>query len=417
LVVNGPLPPPFGGISTYLAHALPYLASRGFEVHTVMDKRPTDPSAYERFTRAGVRIHYGGGSRTAKAMRILRWIPLWVELARVSRLPLRALLPTIASQVSWVDAVERLLRTGTIDVVHTYDYPWIQGFVATALARRYGVPCVQTTFGEVVPHRSELSHHDDVGEPFRRLSGEVLRRTDVVLAMSRHCARELDHVGLPEDRVRVIYYGIDLERFHPRNDGGPLRERMGWGQRPVLLFLGHLRPRKGPQVLLEAVPAILRSVPDALVVFVGPDYDMRAGMQARARELAIESAVTFLGPQPDEVIPALYAACSVFVFPTCTPIECLGLSMVQAMATGRPVVGSDINGIPEVILPGATGELVPPSDAPALAAALIKVLTDPQRAARMGELGRKRAEEVFNQDRLVDELGDLYRSIAAARPL
>lgn len=417
LLINGPLPPPYGGVSTYLAHALPHLCRSGFNVHTVMDKRPKDPTAYRVFEEAGVQIHYGGGTRWRKGLRWLRYLPLWWRYAREARLPLSLLIRSTFSLVSWIDAADRVLRSESIDIVHAYDYPWVQGFVAATLAKRYRKIFVQTTFGEVVPHVSELEQHDALGEQFRRISGAVLSRCDLVIAMSEHCARELSYVGVPRERVRVTYYGIDLKVFRPENDGADFRRRHQLGARPVVLFLGHLRLRKGPQVLLEAIPGIVAQAKEAVVVFAGPDYDLKARLERRAEELSVTGHVRFLGPLSDADVRAAYAACDVFAFPTCTPIECLGLSMVQAMATGKPVVGSNINGIPEVIVDGETGYLVPPNDPAALASRIGYLLVHDEERKSLGKKALMRAQERFDQGNLVEELAAIYRGLLSRSPM
>jgi glycosyltransferase involved in cell wall biosynthesis len=412
LLINGPLPPPYGGVSTYLAHALPYLASNGFIVHTIMDKRPANERQYEEFERSGIHIHYGGGNRWKKFFCILDHLPLWLKLARASRLPLPFLFRTIASQASWIDVAESVVQHYPIDIIHVYDYPWVQGFVGSYIAKKYGKRSVQTTFGEVVPHVEELVQHDAVGKLYTSLVSTILKEFDRVITLSRHCAQELQTVGISADKVRIIGYGIDIRKYSTANDGRKVREDLGIGSRPMVFFLGHIRPRKGPQILLESIPHIARSLPDVLVVFAGPDLGILAQLQERVSNLHMEKNVLFLPAQSDDRIVGLYAACDVFAFPTCTPIECLGLSMVQAMASGKPVVGSNIDGIPEVIVDNETGFLVQPANERELGERLLQLLQDGGLRENMGRAGRRRAEECFDQDALIGELEKLYCELA-----
>jgi glycosyltransferase involved in cell wall biosynthesis len=412
LIVNGPLPPPYGGVSSYLSHTLPYLASRGFIVHTIMDKHPKDPEQYRAFVQQGIHIHFGGGSKIQKAIRILAHIPLWIALARTSHLPLSYLLRTIASQASWIDVVEDIVKNNDIDILHAYDYPWVQGFVALHIAKKYGKKSMQTTFGEVVPHIEELVQHDAMGRQYRNLVSTILKEFDCVVTLSKHCASELEGVGLSPKQIRVTYYGVDVTKYAPGNDGARARNHFQIGDRPIVLFLGHIRPRKGPQILLESIPALVKAVPNVLVVFVGPDFGILQQLKKRAAALGIEQNVLFTPPLPDDLVVSLYAACDAFSFPTCTAIECFGLSMVQAMACAKPVVGSRIDGIPEVIVDGETGYLVQPGNEEELSERLIQLMQDEHLRKRMGVAGRKRVEERFDQSKQVCELENLYHEVA-----
>lgn len=304
------------------------------------------------------------------------------------------------------------MRDYPIDIIHVYDYPWVQGFVGTYLARKYGKKSVQTTFGEVVPHAEELIQHDALGNSYKSLVAAILKEFDCVVTLSRHCANEVQSVGISPEKVRITTYGVDINKYAPSNDGKNARRQFGIGLRPMILFVGHIRPRKGPQILLESVPYIAKIIPDAIAVFVGPDYGILAQLRERTVQLHIDHNVLFLPPQSDPTVVGLFAACDVFAFPTCTPIECLGLSMVQAMASGKPVIGSNIDGIPEVIIDNQTGILVQPNNEQELGERLVQLLQNASLRESMGRAGRRRTEEHFDQNALVSELEKLYRELA-----
>ena len=160
LIINGPLPPPYGGIATYLAHVLPYLAKHGFEVHTITDQKPSDSQAHAAYESQGVHIHYSRLTKTMKVLKAFKHVPFCVSVIRNSHLPLLDLLKTLASMIGWLEAGEAVLQTEEIDIIHAYDYPWVQGYVGVYLAREYKKKIVQSTFGEVVPHIEELIQHD-----------------------------------------------------------------------------------------------------------------------------------------------------------------------------------------------------------------------------------------------------------------
>lgn len=411
LVINGPLPPPYGGVATYLAHTLPFLAAHGFDVHTTIDSLPADPQRDAEFERAGIHIHYGEGARFKKIWHILRRLPLWVSTIVRSRVGILTFLHALKSIASWIEISERVVCNHSIDIIHAYDYPWVQGFVAAHLAKKHNKKYVQTIFGEVVPHKNELVHHDEFGDRFKGFVRYVLQQADLVLSVSKHCAREVSHVNLNPEQVKVTYYGIDTQRFAPDTDTQAIRREYELEGKLVVLFLGQVRSRKGPQVLLEAAPSILRRVPNAVFLIVGPDFGIARDLLARAEELGVNSNFLLLGSKPDEMLPGFFAACDVFVFPSCTPIECLGLSTVQAMACQKPAVGSNINGVPEVIVDGSTGFLVEPNNPEELAEKVTLLLGDKELRNRMGAAARERAVEHFDRERLAHDLIDLYKEL------
>ena len=185
--------------------------------------------------------------------------------------------------------------------------------------------------------------------------------------MTRHCRDLVIHVGISPNDVLLVRVIGDMAPFHPEVDGREIRARHLDGDGPMLVFVGQIRPRKGPQILIEALPAILERHPKARAVFVGPDHDFVPELRRSAESLAVADAVDFVGAVSDEDLPAYYAAADVFVFPTMTTIECLGLTFVQAMFVGTPVIATRIAGAPEVIRDGDDGFLVEPGDAHALA--------------------------------------------------
>jgi len=411
LIINGPLPPPYGGVATFLAHALPHLAGRDFDVHTVIDKRPADPKYYEQYERIGIHIHYGGGSRFNKIVQILKHVPLWIFTLKKSGIDFFVFVNIVKSIVSWLDASERVLQEHNIEIIHAYDYPWVQGFVAAHLARKYKKKYIQTTFGEIVPHEEELVHHDAIGDRYKSFVKYVLDQSNMIVTLSQHCSSEIEFAGISKDKTRITYWGVDVNFFRPELDGSKTRKQFNLGDSHTVLFLGQIRLRKGPQVLIEAAAQVLKEFPDTKFLFAGPDFGLVQQLKNRSKVLGIAESIVFAGVLPQEELPALYTASDVFVFPTCTPIECLGLSMIQAMACAKPVVGSRINGIPEVIIDGETGFLVEPGNPVPLGKKISLLLADASLRSSMGEAGRRRAEQHFDQDRLVVQLEQIYREV------
>jgi glycosyltransferase involved in cell wall biosynthesis len=219
--------------------------------------------------------------------------------------------------------------------------------------------------------------------------GLLLRLFDAFLTVSAYSAREL---GAPRPRTRVIYGGADAERYAP----DPHVSRGG------VLFVGRLTPHKGVDRLLRALPegAFARIVGSGGHDPLPPERDYPELL----RRLARDKHVAFVGAVSDRDLPAVYRSAQVFVLPsveqTCygksiAVSELLGLAVLEAMASGTPVVASRVGGVPEIVRDGETGFLVPPGDVGQLHERLRQVLDDPSLARRLGDNARQDVRERF----------------------
>lgn len=219
--------------------------------------------------------------------------------------------------------------------------------------------------------------------------GVLPRLVDRFLAVSAYSAREL---GMPPDRTEIIYGGADPERYHP----DPEIDRTG------AIFVGRLTPHKGVDRLIEALPD------GAQLLIAGTEgHDPRPPERdypEHLRRMAAGKQVTFLGQVPDHLLPALYRQASVLVLPsvertcygrTIRVSELLGLVVLEAMASGTPVIASRIGGLPEVVDDGVTGFLVEPGNVAELRERLSQLLGDRALARRMGQAARERVLERF----------------------
>jgi glycosyltransferase involved in cell wall biosynthesis len=229
------------------------------------------------------------------------------------------------------------------------------------------------------------------------------RFVDRFIAVSRANARYLvEEKGLPAHKVVVVENGCELQRFAA--EPAPARQELGLSaQDRVLLVVGRLEPQKGHRVLLEALPAVRAEFPSARLVCIGEGTE-RPALEEQARRLGLDGAVRFAGFRAD--VDRWLAAADVVVLPSF--YEGLPLAAIEALAARRAVVATAVDGTPEVVVEGRTGLTVPPGDAPALTAAIARVLRDPTLARRLGERGREWVEERFDAQRQVRQTERLY---------
>jgi phosphatidylinositol alpha-mannosyltransferase len=240
---------------------------------------------------------------------------------------------------------------------------------------------------------------------FRPFLAGAFRRITVPVAVSEP-ARRFVAQYFPGS-YRIVPNGVDLERFSPAV--APLRARDGV---PTILSMGRLDPRKGIEHLIDALPLVARALGRVRLLVAG-DGPRARDLHARAAERA-RGLVEFLGSVPAADVPGLYAAADCLCAPAVRN-ESFGIVLLEAMASARPVVASDIPGYRQVVAPGETGLLVPPGDPPALAGALTAALRDPARRRTMGEAGRRRALH-YAWEHVTEELLAIYaEALASAR--
>lgn len=223
----------------------------------------------------------------------------------------------------------------------------------------------------------------------------ALGHVSLFLCPSRYLAWRFMEAGIPPERIRVLPNGLDLSRFTAADPD----EAVG---RP-LLYLGYLGPHKGLPVLLEAL-----ALPGCgeIRLRVAGDGERRDEYRELSRTLGLEERVEFLGAVPQRDVPALLARTGALVVPSVWP-ENAPVSITEAMAGARPVVASDIGGIPELVEHGRTGILFAPGDAEALAGALRELNEQPEKAAAMGRAARRAADRL-DRGKVLDQIEGIY---------
>ena len=347
--------PHVNGASSFTQRLATGLASRGHQVHVLAPSRGLRSRTVQR---GGIVEHR------------LRSLPLPAQPG------FRAVPPGAGA------AVRAVLDRVRPDVVHTQCH-FAVGRGLLAAARAAGVPTVATN--HVVPEN--LVHHLHLPKPLERAVARwawadfarVFDRADLLTAPTPLAAALARENGV-RGEVAAISCGTDLSRFHPFAGAAAFRSRHRLPDRPTVGYVGRLAAEKHVDQLVRALAAVRARV-DAHLLVVGHGHE-RAALEALAADLGVTEHVTFAGFVADEDLPGAYAAADVWVNPGTAELQ--SIVTLEAMASGKPVVGADARALPLLVHDGVNGHLFTPGDVAGLAGALVHVLTDDVAAAMMG---------------------------------
>ena len=314
-------------------------------------------------------------------------------------------------------AFYRFAEGKAYDLVHANF--WMSGWVACEAKRDLGLPFAQTfhALGEV---KKREQGEADTSPPERRATEmRILEEVNRVLAT---CPAEVEELielyGADPDRLSLVPCGVNAETFRSV-DRDEARRELGLPDRPTVVYVGRLVPRKGVDTLVEAF-ALLADRLDARLVIVGgePGGSPETGrLSTLARELGIAEKVAFAGSRLQEKLYQYYGAADVAV--TVPHYEPFGMTPLEAMACATPVVGACVGGIKTSIADGETGYLVPPRAPEALADRLSRLLSGPKLRSRMGRAARQRIEDHYTWERVATlaaaTFSEVVREVGATR--
>ncbi len=298
----------------------------------------------------------------------------------------------------------RLIREHDIDIVHTnHGLDRLYGGLAAMLT---GVPAI-TTAHDVVEN-----HHLSGGARLRLWVERQLLSQYIAVsaAVGRVCETSR---GILRDRVRVIHSGIEAKEFsRPTADAvNKVRNELGLHDAdPILINVGRLSAAKNQHHLIPMMSRVLKRRPQAKLLIVG-DGTERARLETAIAKAGLQGSIRLLGMRSD--VPELLALSTVFLFPS--ESEGLGLSVIEAMGAGKPVIAANVAPMDEVVEDGQSGLLVDTHDATAFADAVEQVLDAPAFAHRMGVRGQQIVKERFSLESTSRSMGSLYRDVVAAR--
>jgi glycosyltransferase involved in cell wall biosynthesis len=324
------------------------------------------------------------------------------------------LLEAMGHQVRIIYSDRRYRLKGPLTELHRFDpeivhvhTPGPLGNLGILYAKAKEVPVIGHfhSFPEVKFYFERDLEKKTIGEFLWKLVKHFYQACDLTIAPTEAVRRALEEKGF--ENLVVLHYGIDLRLFCPGIDGG-IREGMGFTRRDIVaVYTGWFRKDKRVEVLVETAQEL---DPRFKFLLVG-DGPTRKGVLREIRDQGIEGRVRILNPVPNHRLPGYYNAADLYANASIS--ETLGISMVEAMACGKPVVASPSPGARDILLPGRNGLLAEDLSPEALSRA-IALLEDPSKRAEMGRSSRKIAEERYEITKMVEGLLQIYQRVLEA---
>jgi len=316
--------------------------------------------------------------------------------------------PPLVGRLWWrraqVEGIRRAVAREGFDVCHWHT-PGADAQIASRLPARLRV---------FTNHTSQfLEWAADDGSLWR--ARQCLLSAEIVICPSKELADATISMGFPPESVRHLPNGVDTERFHPGIDRQEVRRRLAIAEDEVVFLCPRrLEKKNGVPFWLRAIPAVLAELEGDIkprFVLIGDypgkdEYSDRTNVLAIIHELSLGERLQWIGHVPPEEMPKHLAAADVCVLPSL--MEATSIAGLEAMACARPLIGTRVGGIPEIVEDGSTGVLVPRADSAALAETMIWLARDPDLRGRMGEAARRRAVSEFGWDAVAARTLALY---------
>lgn len=302
-----------------------------------------------------------------------------------------------ALDLGFLASIVRYIKSNMIDIVHTHEF--FMNMYGSFAAYLSGIRSIATVHGQVDYAAGKLR---------RRMAYRWVANAGHLVTVSNQLAdRFSKEVGVPQSRIHTIYNGIETEKFRAKHDMDSLRAELGIpGDAPVVGMVGNLYRVKGYKYFIKAMEIVRKSFPDAVFLVCGRG-ELQSELESLSAGCGLRHHIRFLGFRDD--VPALLQLMDIFVLSSLS--EGLSLSILEAMAAGKPTVVTDVGGNGEIVVEGETGFLTPSMDEKRLAEKVCVLLRDKELRGRLGKGGHDRVNSLFSQERMLKDYQELYKTL------
>jgi glycosyltransferase involved in cell wall biosynthesis len=314
--------------------------------------------------------------------------------------------------------------TGAVNAIkaNVYEAHTVSGYGFLKALRKRGIkkPFIQTVHGVLADEYAQSFQRSS--PTFRaklanlimwrlsKLEEESAKNATLIATVSKYSSEKMvQFYGVDKAKIRVVPNGVDINRFKPSKPNKKIKRQIGLDNKPCVLFVGRLIPRKGLPFLIEAAKHIIKENNQTMFVIAG-DGPLKNNLKAHLEKMNLSRNFVLLGDVHESVLPALYNCADVFALPSIQ--EGQGIALLEAQATAKPVVTFNVGGVREAVLDKKTGLLVKPNSRE-LAEAIMKLLTDSTLREKMGSRGREFVSAYFSWDICAQRMLQVYREATA----
>jgi glycosyltransferase involved in cell wall biosynthesis len=372
------------------------LAKKGICIHAIRSFTEAESTSYG--------IRYYGLSSSFEIKNISFILKHHNVLLRRSHL-----LPpwSLLSLSKYARTVADIIYKQNLDLIHAH-FAYPEGFVGLLAKKETGRPLVVTVHGTDVLVEPSIGYGIRLNKKYDALVRRVMEEADAIIAASKVTYNEVCSMVKNAEKVHFIANGVDITRFNPKLDSSDLRKKQGLEDKFIVFSLRAHEPKYGLEYLIRSVPAVVKQM-DNVVFIIGGNGSLKRYHEKLAAELGVRKKIVFTGRICSDDLPYYYALSNVVVVPSVQ--EAFGLVVAEAMACGKPVIGSNIGGIRDQIIDGSTGFLIEPREPLKIAEKVLWSITNPEEAKRMGINGRILVEQKYNIENRAERIIALYAKL------
>lgn len=303
--------------------------------------------------------------------------------------------------------VTNIVKRFNADLIHAH-FVYPEGLVGLFAKKHTNKPLVITVHGYDILTEPSIGYGARLNKKINPLIKKVLINADAIVTASKATSNEVKKITKNTNKIYLMPNSVDTSRFNPNINSSNLKKKLQLKDNHIIFTLRNHEPQYGLKYLIQAF-SILKKAKKNVVLIVGGDGSQRKYLEALTKKLCIDKDTIFTGKIPRDEVPLYYAASDIVAIPSLQ--EAFGIIISEAMASGKPVIGSNIGGIPDQIINGYNGFLVKPKDPNQIAQKILYLLNNQEKAKTMGLKGREIVLRKFNINKRIKNLIFLYNEL------
>jgi N-acetyl-alpha-D-glucosaminyl L-malate synthase BshA len=373
------------------------LAKLGSDVHIIRSFQEADSTEYG--------LHFHGLDNSSRVKNIPF---LFKHLNLVPKISYTLPPWTLLELSKYAQTASNVTQNQNLDLIHAH-FAYPEGFVGLLAKKETKRPLVITVHGADILVEPSIGYGLRIDKRIDGMVRGALNEADAVIAASTATYNEVKTIVEDVKKINLIPNGVDTERFNVKLDPTKLREKLGIMNKTAVIFTLRAHEKKyGLEYLIRAAATVVKRKPNAIFL-IGGDGSLRGHYEKLAADLGLAGKVIFTGKISSDLVQYYYAMSDIVVVPSVQ--EAFGLVVSEAMASGKPVIGTRVGGIPDQIIDGYNGFLVNPKDSVKISEKIFWLFEHENEAKQMGLNGRKIAEDRFNITKRIDSVISLYKKL------